>query len=523
MEQSSLTRRWVNLLVMVAILVTLAQHITVLSRPLNYQHAWGVAGAALHARTFRSQGMFHLWFVPIHNNPPYGLHPEVYVHWPPLQAIVVTLWTDFFGESESSIHSYALALYVVTSALFFAMIWVLGGRLAAPLGLLVWLTLPVAVKYSHVVYNEGLGLPFVLIAIIAFCKASRDPSQTLWRRIGAGATVLSVLSNWEWCLVPVGLIAGSLWSRDKIERRLAILYFGCAAGTVVAVLGFYGLAYPDPFRDTLHTFLYRVGLSSSYSGNPLHNLAPTTLHFTLYSALRTEVRHLNHMIGGLGLLALAVFLAIQFEHYRETNARYHSLSAICGMLAPPIIWFVVFSNHVAIHEFECILLAPATVFAMVWCAMRLFQYLEGMPVTGARARYWGLLIAGPLLLMAPLFMLFHQTVEWHGTSMKPNPEIMQPDEFVEFGREIRTHAPENAVVLTPEMHLVPVYYSWRHLEGGIMNDQDLDKVMPIIRSTFPGSPVYLAILNKDRGHFSKALGPNVPSITSESTIVRIVD
>src|SRR5215471_5244237 len=72
MEQSRMARRWVNLLVMVAILITLAQHIAVLSRPFNYQHAWGVAGAALHARTFRSLGMFHLRFAPIHNNPPYG-------------------------------------------------------------------------------------------------------------------------------------------------------------------------------------------------------------------------------------------------------------------------------------------------------------------------------------------------------------------------------------------------------------------------------------------------------------------
>jgi hypothetical protein len=509
---------------MVAILITLAQHITVLSRPFNYQHAWGVAGAALHARTFRSLGMFHLRFAPIHNNPPYGLHPEVYVHWPPLQAIAVTLWTSLFGESEASIHSYALALYVVTSALFFVMIRVLVGRLAAPLGLFVWLTLPVAVKYSHVVYNEGLGLPFVLIAIIAFCKACREPySHTLWRQIGAGATVLSVLSNWEMALVPVGLIVGSWWSRNKSERQLATIYFGCATATVVVVLGFYGIAYPDLSRDALQTFLYRVGLSHSYSANPLHNLEPTTLHFTLYAALRTEVRHLDRMIGGLGLLALAVFVAIQLENSKEPAARYHSMSAVCGLLAPPIFWFIVFSNHVAIHEFECILLAPATVFAMVWCAMRLFQDLQETPGTGVRARYWGLLVAGPLILMAPLLMLFHQTVEWHGISMKPTPEIMEPDEFVEFGRAIRVQTPQNAVVLTPEMHLVPVYYSWRHLEGGIMDDQDLAKVMPTIRSNFPGSPIYLAVLNKDRDHFPKVLGPNMPGVTSGSTIVKIVD
>jgi hypothetical protein len=192
-------------------------------------------------------------------------------------------------------------------------------------------------------------------------------------------------------------------------------------------------------------------------------------------------------------------------------------TAFIGLMAAPVLWFVLFSNHVAIHEFECILLAPGVALAIAWCALHLLEYSANAVPGRIPLRYWAVAFIGPLVLMLPLLMLFHQTVQIR-MGLSPTAKVVEPDEFVRLGRAICAQTPPESVVLSPEMHLVPVYYSWRHMEGGVTDDHDLERVMPIIHGKFPGLPVYLALFAKDRNRFPIALG-SYPSLNTESMII----
>jgi hypothetical protein len=71
--------------------------------------------------------------------------------------------------------------------------------------------------------------------------------------------------------------------------------------------------------------------------------------------------------------------------------------------------------------------------------------------------------------------------------------------------EIHEATRRNAVVLTPESSMVPVYYARRHLIRGIAGDRELERALPALRGVFPGSPVYLALAPHQLEAFPGAL------------------
>src|SRR5687767_12460629 len=72
----------------VAVLLTISAHLIMLPRPFDYHHDWVSAHFSTMARSFAEHGVIALRGVPIQNNPPLGLEPDVYLHWPPLFPIV---------------------------------------------------------------------------------------------------------------------------------------------------------------------------------------------------------------------------------------------------------------------------------------------------------------------------------------------------------------------------------------------------------------------------------------------------
>jgi hypothetical protein len=393
------------------------------------------------------------------------------------------------------------------------------------IGALAWLTLPATLRYSHVIFNEALGLPFVIVAVFAFSMAA-NPSRPRprWLAVGALSMVFAMLSNWEVFFVPVGLLAGSFWNHSLSQRRVALVYLYASAATAVAVLGWYALAYPDLSRDTVQALLYRLGLSTVYSVSPLHNLSAAFPVMTRTEMARTEAGNLARMIGPVGFVALVALCWTQVDCWRK-RLDGHSFTVLCGLILPPLIWFALFMNHAAIHEFETVMLAPAVAYAVAWCAARWLPLLA-QPHGGTRpTSFWAVIVLGPLLLMVPLLRQIHGSIQLtRGAgqtlpTIGPRPEIMEPDDFVQFGRAIHDRTVPGAVVLTPEMSSVPTYYSWRHLIGGITSDQDLDKVMPIVRQEFRGYPIYLALFSKDRGYFRAALAEHPPGAAADRSVI----
>jgi hypothetical protein len=77
--------------------------------------------------------------------------------------------------------------------------------------------------------------------------------------------------------------------------------------------------------------------------------------------------------------------------------------------------------------------------------------------------------------------------------------------MVEFAHEIEAATQDGAVVLVPEISMVPVYYARRHLIRGITGDDQLDRARESLRGVFPGSPVFLALRPQEEGRFARAL------------------
>jgi hypothetical protein len=503
---------------MAAVALTLLDHVIALARPLNYLHAWGVAGTVLETRAFHALGILQLRGVPVIQNPPLGLHPEGYVHWPPLLSLCATGWVSAFGESESSIHSFTMALHLATTAILFWMFATLLGRFEACIAILAWLGLPVVAQYSHVILNETLALPFLAIAVVAFWKLQTAAEPRVpWLAIGALAMVGVVLSTWEFALFPLGLWLGALWSRNSAERRVAATYSLAALLTVIAIFAWYTVVYPRTALEMLHALLYRMGLE-----HPARN-AIAVFQIPPGERIRLESDHLQHLIRWAGLVPLAVFVVTLIEERYRPAARSTLLTLLCGLCLPALLWFAALPNHFAIHEFEAILLAPAVALAAAWCTLAVLRYLAVRP--GPRVRFWAFAIVAPLMLVAPLLQHVHGSVQVRRIAnrilpaVQPNPEIMLPDDYVNFGRAIGAQTPEGSVVVTPELNSVPIYYSRRPTYNQFSTEEEMRTVIPEVQRDYPGAPVYFALFAKDRGRFPAALAAHPPADPSQPYLI----
>ncbi|HTP31271.1 MAG TPA: glycosyltransferase family 39 protein [Candidatus Acidoferrales bacterium] len=508
---------WIHLILAAVLTASIAQQTVTRARPLTYLHAWGAAGAAVDARAFRIAGIFALKGVPVHNNPPFGIHPAAYLHWPPLLALALTFWFSLWGESESAIHLFTLVVYLLTTGFLYWLLKVMVGRAGAAIGTLGWLALPVVVRYAHVVLNESLGFPFALFALIAFAHQKDSAHPARWKAGGVWAMVFAVLSSWQFLLVPVGLLAATLWNRSRPGTRVAAIYLLAGIVTALTVIAWYGLAYPALATDVFQAALYRMGLSHAYSTNAISGLGSTAPFLPFRSMVWSEARNLRWGLGATAWMALAAVLISQLRHW-QARLNGTSLTVFCGLVAPPLLWFPLFMNHAAIHEFVTILLAPAAAFAMAWCGTLLLDALGSFGTARATALIRTLILAIPIALSLPLLRQVHRNVQISRAAgslipaVSPRPDIMEPDELVDFGRALRARTEPAAVVLTPEPSSVPLYYSWRHMIQGVTSEEDLNKLVPLIGTEFPSSPIYLALIRREESNF-----PSVPATATSGT------
>jgi len=517
---------WIHLILAAVLTASIGQQLVTLARPLTYPHAWGAAGAAVDARAFRIAGIFALKGVPVHNNPPFGIHPTAYLHWPPLLALALTFWFSLWGESETAIHLFTLVGYLLTTGLLYWLLKIIVGRAGAAIGTLGWLALPVVVRYAHVVLNESLGFPSSLFALIAFAHQKDSAHPRRWKAGGIWAMVIAVLSSWQFLLVPVGLLAATLWNRSRSGVRVAAIYLLTGIMTALTVIAWYALAYPALATDVFQAALYRMGLSHSYSTNAISGLGSTAPFLPFRSMIWSEARNLRWGLGATAWMALA---AVVISQLRRWKARLSgtSLTVFCGLVAPPLLWFPLFMNHAAIHEFETILLAPAAAFAIAWCGTLLLDAVGSFGTASTTALIRALILALPIALSFPLLRQVHRNVQITRAAgslipaVSPRPDIMEPDELVEFGRALRIHTEPAAVVLTPEPSSVPLYYSWRHMIQGVTSEEELSKLVPFIRTEFPSSPIYLTLLRRDYSNFPSVPGTAGPGTGDPFLIVRL--
>jgi hypothetical protein len=491
----------------VAVLLTLTRHLAVLGHQFNYTHDWVSAHFSTIARSFVEHGVIALGGVPIQNNSPLGLEPDVYLHWPPLFPITLSLAFRIFGESEATAHGLMFVILAANSLMLFALVRACCGSRAGVFAVFSSLVTPVTAIYGNLVSALHMAILGMLLALLGFIKATRGTRlHRGWVAFGALSLGLAVLASWEPLLACPGLLVVAIWRRCRSQICLALLYFGIGAVTVISVMTIYLLNSPNFFNDLWRTLLFQAGLvpfdAEAYHIHTIINHQEYLMHQPppLVELLGRFAHRLQTNIGPLAIIAVGWVLITGW--LRRHSSSDGSLALLFGgLIAPWLLWFVIMANHAYVHEYEILLVAPAASAALGVSTMTLIDLADAAVKDGKieesipEAMRWVALIVLPMVMLLPLIQGVKNQLK------DPGSEIW----MLAYASDVKAGTDPGAVVMMPYHSMVPVYYSKRHMIRGVANDSIVEKMVERLGQVFPGSRVYLALHPTAIQEFSQSL------------------
>jgi len=328
------------------------------------------------------------------------------------------------------------------------------GAAAGALAGFFWLTLPVVVHFGHLIAPESLATALMLAAVLAFLRGRRWPA--------AIAAFLAVCSSWEAALLVPGLWLASVATAEPAHRRAAIACAATAASAAVSILACYAIHNPAMLADTLHTALFRMGLSHTYSQRAI--VESTERYLGLGESINRILWNFPRMLGIFGSTALAL-LAI---------SRPKGSAAILWALGTPwMLWCILMRNHMAVHDMEMQLAAPLAAIALSWVA-------AGAMAGRMTVKGW----------VPAAFLLVVIVVQPWVLGTEASPE--DPQQILGFSAGIRAATNSDAVILSPLVSAIPLYYSERHIVRCIADESMMKRVLPYVHSQYPNAPLYWA-------------------------------
>jgi hypothetical protein len=477
----------------------------------EYQ-GWASASCLTMARAFNALGALHMRFVPIQNNLPVGSDPDVYLHWPPLYPLVLAGFLRIFGDRPASGRILELLVVFLTAAI----VMLIARRLFSPRVALLsgffYLACRATFQGGSAILQQPLAMLFASASVLFFLLALKPATNTVPRcpeeqetplhmpfaLLGVFFVILTILTAWDPVFIPFGLFAGAVYLRHRAGMRLGSAYIAAAVITFAGIQADYILSYPVLFKNQLATIAYRVGMHfNADSSVRLHTIVDRT-HFSsqlsLFGALASISTFIYTFIGPFAILACCVVFAIWIQNarLRERHPDRSTVQLFFGLGLPWIVWYLLMKNYVAIHSFVLIMATP---FAGIACAMVLdaiWRFLSAHP--RGRGGLWVMATVFPALILFPLM---------NGIQSAKVPA--ETPQFIDFSPLVERSTPPDAVVLSPSESMVPIYYSHRHIVRGIQSDQWLQVSIAQAHTAFPGSPLFLALLDADRKYFPVTL------------------
>jgi 4-amino-4-deoxy-L-arabinose transferase-like glycosyltransferase len=479
----------------------------------DYQ-GWASASCMTMAHSFNQLGALHTHFVPIQNNLPLGSDPDVYLHWPPLFPLLLSMVTRVLGDHESSGRLFALTITVATTCIVIAIARRLYGIRIALLSGFFFLTARATYEGGRAILHQPLAMFFGSATILLFLLAIDTPAvptntaphstsrRRLFAVLGLFTTICTVLSAWDPIFIPFGLLLSSIYLRRRDAIRLAGLYLLANVLTFVAVQADYILAYPALFRNQFATIAFRAGLKFNVeSSTRLHTIVDS-VHYTTsqLSFIGTYSHALRWLFEGFGtftLLAPFLFLALWLQSDRRQNIS--AVYLLGGLGLPWLIFYAVMRNYVSIHPFALVLGAPFLAITSGYVLDRIWDLLHTATIADSNRRHLlrVMLVIFPLLTLYPLFMAVR------------NARIpFEAPQYQDLSVIIQHNTPPNAVTLSSAESAVPIYYSDRHIVRGIATPALLKLAIPQARAAFPESPLFFALQDTpdiDRASFTNVL------------------
>jgi hypothetical protein len=484
---------------------------------------WASASCMTMAHSFNQLGALHTHFVPIQNNLPLGSDPDVYLHWPPLFPLLLSVVTRILGDQESSARLFALVITLATTSVVVAIAHRLYGTLTALLSGFFFLTARATYEGGRAILHQPLAMLFGTATVLFFLLATGEPSSApdapisrrrLYAALGLVASICTVLTAWDPMFIPLGLLVSSLYLRRRSAARLAGIYVIAGALTFLAVQTDYIFSYPALFKNQFASIAYRAGIRFNMdSSTRLHTIVDR-VHYGLsqLSFLRTGsfiARWVFLYFCDFALLSGFLFLALWLLSNRRGNDA--AVYMIGGLGLPWMIFFALMRNYVAIHPFPLVLGAPFLAIASGYILARIWEFLDAQEPTGHRHLLYVMILVLPLLILYPLVITVqHAKIPYEAA------------EFQDLSELIRNNTSPDAVTLSPSESAVPVYYSDRHVVRGIETPELLHLAVPQARVDFPASRLFFALQDKDRQAFFRALpGFVVVARQGDSTLYSI--
>src|SRR3984893_12115622 len=481
----------------------------------DYQ-GWASASCMTMAHSFNQLGALHPPFAPIQNNLPLGSDPDVYLHWPPLFPLLLSVVTRVLGDHESSGRLFALTITLATTCVVMAIARRLYGTRIALLSGFFFLTARATYEGGRAILHQPLAMFFGCATVLLFLLAVDIPStasphpashRRLFAILGLLATICTVLAAWDPIFIPFGLLLSSIYLRRRDAIRLAGLYLLADVLTFVAVQADYNLAYPALFRNQFATIAFRAGLKFNVESSMRLHTIVDSVHYTIsqlsfIGSCSHILRWLFEGFGTFTLLAPFLFLSLWLQPDRRQNTP--AVYLLGGLGLPWLVFYALMRNYVSIHPFALVLGAPFLAITSGFVLDRIWDRLHTATIADNNRRHLlrVMLVIFPLLTLYPLFMAVR------------NARIpYEAPQYQDLSVIIQHNTPTNAVTLSSAESAVPIYYSDRHVVRGIVTPDLLRLAIPQARAAFPGSPLFFAIqdiTDIDRASFTNTLQQFTP-------------
>ncbi len=360
-----------------AALFTLACHVTWRNEPFDASKA-GAVGAdqfGYSARAFDACGWLDLRLAPsslfVRGENTWSLP---YLHHPFLPySLTYASWV-LGGRTESALRWPALAAFVVTCIAVAVLGHMCAGRAAAGLALAFFAVQPVAIQYGNMVDSVPLALASMLIAAVAWFRATRNASCRDSAHVAANASLrlrwflaaafLCGLLGWYgYMLVPALWLDLLLFAPRKVRSWRTAFAIGLPFG-LAAMLHF---AWSVWVLGSVERAAHEAGwLFSTFSGGEGLDWYATDLDASCLVALS----HFFVEGSGWPLLALAAAgiiwgLARAGRSVFLQSVRLPLIIALAGLLSSVAFW-----TRACTHEFFVLLAAPGLALLAASAALR---------------------------------------------------------------------------------------------------------------------------------------------------------
>ena len=445
-------------------------------------HGWAMAHLAVMADSFSSHGILRLHGVPIQNAGVDGTHLDLYVHWPPLDAVLLSFIVRIFGDSEPVVFAYGSMMALAFAAAWFWLTDYAGGRVRAISYTFALLTLGIFIDRSHI-WTVSLCYALILISLRIVLVEWENRTHNRWA-IFAACCVLAfaVLASWEALLMPPGLFVAALVLRDKRLARYSLI-LGAIAVLAGAAFLLTAFAYVPELRSELvETVKYRAGFG--FAAQPtLNTLADSHIYELRPNVVQIVFIFLQRTILSIGVIAI-VSTAIHFRHLwlnRAGEPRRKQFAVLVSLAFVPVAWFILFHNHAFVHDYEWLIMAPVGAIG----TGELLNLLWTEPYTKWR-KLLGILV--PVLLLYSLSA--HAFQIFVPSSALADDREMENTRY--YAKEIRAVTPSSAVIASPYLGIYIPYYADRHIVRGVQDDLQVQFVVQHV-ADFPNDPMYVDI------------------------------